>query len=284
MFFEQRGGLPIFGYPISGALSEEDAISKAMTTVQYFERARFELAPDGQVRLGLLGRELGGLDVLCPGGARPAQDESPIPGPVAARAGADPTAPPAMVRPVAPPAPMPTPAGAPIPGPAEARPIAAPAPPPTDSRSSIGPTAAPAPGLAIFGATAQIGGDLGSWLLPLVVGALLLVILVLVGFAIADWRAFQQRGSRRSYRRRRTAHDRFAGEPDLLPPPQEPEHRPSPPPPADGPAVRRTYGIAPEELALGDAWEAPAPAASRTRAAPRPTDEDDLLRQLLGEG
>lgn len=247
VFFEQRGGLPIFGYPISGALSEEDAISKAMTTVQYFERARFELAPDGQVRLGLLGRELGGLESLCPGGPRPAQGQ------------ASPTSP------------------------AEAPGSAAPTPQPAPPRPTVAQSAAPAPGVAIFGAVAQIGGDIGSWLLPLVVGALVLVILVLAGFAVADWRAFQQRGSRRSYRRRRTAHDRFASEP-AQPLPPEPEYVPAAPPPADGPAVRRTYGVAPEDLALGDAWEAPAPPPQPGRAASRAASEDDLLRQLLGDG
>ncbi|MFN8501062.1 CapA family protein [Kouleothrix sp.] len=63
-FFAAYGGLPVFGYPISGLLRERDASGQALT-VQYFERARFELAagapPDAplaqQVRLAALGRE-----------------------------------------------------------------------------------------------------------------------------------------------------------------------------------------------------------------------------------
>jgi poly-gamma-glutamate capsule biosynthesis protein CapA/YwtB (metallophosphatase superfamily) len=74
-FYEGYGGLPIFGYPISGPLQEASA-GGAARTVQYFERARFELnaaAPPGAdlltlVQLGLLGREYADLPPLC--GAR----------------------------------------------------------------------------------------------------------------------------------------------------------------------------------------------------------------------
>ena len=45
-----NGGLPQFGYPVTPELTEEGR------TVQYTERARFELHADGAVRLGLLGR------------------------------------------------------------------------------------------------------------------------------------------------------------------------------------------------------------------------------------
>ena len=55
-FWEQHGGLKIFGYPISEEFVENGR------TVQYFERARFEYDPnaaDGESRvlLGLIGRE-----------------------------------------------------------------------------------------------------------------------------------------------------------------------------------------------------------------------------------
>lgn len=50
-FWEANGGVPIFGYPITGEITEDGA------TVEYFERARFELAPDGAIRLGLVGSE-----------------------------------------------------------------------------------------------------------------------------------------------------------------------------------------------------------------------------------
>lgn len=52
-FWQQNGGLPIFGYPISEEFQENGF------AVQYFERARFEYHPNNppgwQVELGLLG-------------------------------------------------------------------------------------------------------------------------------------------------------------------------------------------------------------------------------------
>lgn len=55
-FWNQNGGLAVFGYPISNELSEKGR------TVQYFERQRFELhpehAPPYDVLLGLLGEEV----------------------------------------------------------------------------------------------------------------------------------------------------------------------------------------------------------------------------------
>jgi L,D-transpeptidase-like protein len=56
-FWRERGGVLIFGYPLSEEIVEDGRI------VQYFERARFEYHPDdlgrdGQVQLSLLGREL----------------------------------------------------------------------------------------------------------------------------------------------------------------------------------------------------------------------------------
>ena len=55
-FWESNGGAALFGYPISEEITENGR------TVQYFERARFELNPDAEaagpaVTLGLLGRE-----------------------------------------------------------------------------------------------------------------------------------------------------------------------------------------------------------------------------------
>lgn len=69
-FFQTYGGLPVFGYPISPALDETAA--GQTKTVQYFERARFELVPAGasqleQVHLGALGREYPGIAAQCPG-------------------------------------------------------------------------------------------------------------------------------------------------------------------------------------------------------------------------
>ncbi|MBC8077623.1 MAG: CapA family protein, partial [Chloroflexales bacterium] len=63
-FYARYGGLNVFGYPISGPIQEAGAAG-GERSVQYFERARFELnaaAPAGadllaQVQIGLLGRE-----------------------------------------------------------------------------------------------------------------------------------------------------------------------------------------------------------------------------------
>jgi hypothetical protein len=62
-FWERRGGLPIFGFPVSEEIREQlpDGVER---TVQYFERARFELH-GSQVRLALLG------SVLAPCQRRP---------------------------------------------------------------------------------------------------------------------------------------------------------------------------------------------------------------------
>lgn len=53
-FWEENGGLNLFGFPITGEFIENGRV------VQYFERARFEFNPESplnQVSLGLLGRE-----------------------------------------------------------------------------------------------------------------------------------------------------------------------------------------------------------------------------------
>jgi hypothetical protein len=68
-FYTNNGGLSVFGYPISGELVETDQQSGTQKTVQYFERARFELVPGAEgvpvVQLGLLGREFVGIEALC---------------------------------------------------------------------------------------------------------------------------------------------------------------------------------------------------------------------------
>jgi hypothetical protein len=51
-FWRANGGLDKFGYPLSEEISERN------TTVQYFERSRFELAGQGRVQLGHVGAEL----------------------------------------------------------------------------------------------------------------------------------------------------------------------------------------------------------------------------------
>src|SRR3954447_7061417 len=42
-FWEQNGGLPVFGFPISPAQDESDRTSDRTLQTQWFERARFEL-------------------------------------------------------------------------------------------------------------------------------------------------------------------------------------------------------------------------------------------------
>src|SRR5262249_34907819 len=78
-FFEAYGGLAVFGYPISALLIEPGA-TDGKITVQYFERARFELAPNAapdaallaQVRLAALGREYIGIAADCASSANTA--------------------------------------------------------------------------------------------------------------------------------------------------------------------------------------------------------------------
>ncbi|MCC6629481.1 MAG: S8 family serine peptidase [Chloroflexi bacterium] len=62
-YWEERGGIPIFGYPISEEFRELNVADGRTYTVQYFERARFEYHPEHkateyEVELGLLDRLL----------------------------------------------------------------------------------------------------------------------------------------------------------------------------------------------------------------------------------
>ncbi|HET7036210.1 MAG TPA: L,D-transpeptidase [Thermomicrobiaceae bacterium] len=59
-YWEENGGLPVFGYPLSEEFSEKNASDGNTYTVQYFERGRFEYHPEFkgthyEVELGLLG-------------------------------------------------------------------------------------------------------------------------------------------------------------------------------------------------------------------------------------
>jgi hypothetical protein len=56
-FWQQNGGLAVFGYPISERVIETDEATGHFYTALYFERARFELHPDlgNRVILGRLG-------------------------------------------------------------------------------------------------------------------------------------------------------------------------------------------------------------------------------------
>jgi hypothetical protein len=61
-YWRDNGALKIFGYPISPARYELDPSSGKALWIQWFERARFEYHPDNapeyQIQLGLLGRQL----------------------------------------------------------------------------------------------------------------------------------------------------------------------------------------------------------------------------------
>ncbi len=59
-FWSEKGGLPIFGFPISAARTEHNPADNKDYLVQYFERNRFEYHPEfagtnNEVLLGLLG-------------------------------------------------------------------------------------------------------------------------------------------------------------------------------------------------------------------------------------
>jgi hypothetical protein len=61
-YWQQHGGLPIYGYPISEPFKEVSKTDGKSYLVQYFERTRFELHPElpdpYKVSLGMLGREV----------------------------------------------------------------------------------------------------------------------------------------------------------------------------------------------------------------------------------
>lgn len=107
-FYATYGGLPVFGYPISAALTETDPATGQARLVQYFERARFELTPDApldadlpaQVGLGLLGREYPGIAGQCGGAEVAATPPGRAPGSAVASAPGAPAlvAPPAAAK------------------------------------------------------------------------------------------------------------------------------------------------------------------------------------------
>jgi Tol biopolymer transport system component len=61
-YWQQNGGLPVFGYPLSAARPEPNRDTGATYLTQYFERARFEVHPNNDppydVLLGRLGDDL----------------------------------------------------------------------------------------------------------------------------------------------------------------------------------------------------------------------------------
>jgi spore germination protein YaaH len=75
-YWQQNGGLPVFGFPLTEEYTERSPTDGKQYTVQYFERNRFEYHPENQapnnVQLGLLGVQIVG-DRLFP----PAVDPAP---------------------------------------------------------------------------------------------------------------------------------------------------------------------------------------------------------------
>jgi len=73
-FWQQNGGLPVFGYPLTEEFSEVSPTDGKTYTVQYFERNRFELHPEfagtrNEVLMGLLGVEMTRGRTFPPGAA-----------------------------------------------------------------------------------------------------------------------------------------------------------------------------------------------------------------------
>jgi hypothetical protein len=60
-FWQQNGGLRIFGYPISNPFVEKNALDGKQYTVQYFERALFELHPENRPPNDILLAHLGAM-------------------------------------------------------------------------------------------------------------------------------------------------------------------------------------------------------------------------------
>ncbi len=58
-YWQKHGGVPVFGYPVSNPFRERSELDSREYTVQYFERAIFELHPENKppydVQLSLLG-------------------------------------------------------------------------------------------------------------------------------------------------------------------------------------------------------------------------------------
>ena len=79
-YWQQNGGLPVFGYPLTEQFTEKSPTDGKPYTVQYFERNRFELHPEkhqppNNVQLGLLGVQAAGRALL------PARRPTPHPAP-----------------------------------------------------------------------------------------------------------------------------------------------------------------------------------------------------------
>jgi subtilisin family serine protease len=80
-FWEENGGLAVFGFPISEEFREVNASDGRTYTVQYFERNRFEYHPENkgtpyEVQLGLLGSQLTAGRTFPPGPPTPSSADA----------------------------------------------------------------------------------------------------------------------------------------------------------------------------------------------------------------
>jgi len=104
--WEDKGGLTIFGLPLSEEVDEQLSDGQAHQ-VQYFERARFEYWPDlpaGQrVLLSLLGRRFAPPELTAPLGPNAPPPALGAPSPTPTRPPTNPAGGPSLVRPVLPP-------------------------------------------------------------------------------------------------------------------------------------------------------------------------------------
>lgn len=82
-YWQENGGLPQQGYPISNEFSEVSELNGQPHTVQYFERAVFELHPENQPPYDVLLSQLGRFQFerKYPGGEPGAPSPTPAPPP-----------------------------------------------------------------------------------------------------------------------------------------------------------------------------------------------------------
>jgi hypothetical protein len=76
-YWQQNGGLAQQGYPISGELQERSDLNGQVYTVQYFERAEFEMHPENQPPYDVLLSQLGTFEYKRKYGSPPPAPAAP---------------------------------------------------------------------------------------------------------------------------------------------------------------------------------------------------------------
>ena len=93
-YWEQSGGLPQQGYPLSEEMQERSVIDGKTYTMQYFERAVFEHHPENKAPFDVLLSQLGTMRFKAkypagdPGSTTPPPSGTPVPGGTALAQGA----------------------------------------------------------------------------------------------------------------------------------------------------------------------------------------------------